>query len=124
MDVWDAPYVPHRYPRVTDLRADPFEHAMTRNASWQWQEWSFRKGYLMVPAQVFVGDFLASFKEVPPRGKPASFSVGDALSKLQTAPHGKQGFVVAYVKKCWVMQGFLKVKYLGSEQKPRHRRSS
>jgi len=89
MDVWDAPYVPHRYPRVTDLRADPFEHAMARNSSWQWQEWSFRKGYLMVPAQVFVGNFLASFNEFPPRGKPASFSVGDALTKLQTAPQGK-----------------------------------
>jgi arylsulfatase len=44
---------------------------------------------LLVPAQGVVGNFLASFKEFPPRNKSASFSVGDALSKLQTAPHGK-----------------------------------
>ena len=88
MDVWDAPYVSHRYPRVTDLRADPFEHALHRNASWQWQEWSFRKGYLMVPAQTYVGKFIASFEEFPPRGKPASFSVGDALKSLEVAGAG------------------------------------
>ena len=88
MDVWDAPYVSHRYPRVTDLRADPFEHALHRNASWQWQEWSFRKGYLMVPAQIYVGKFIASFEEFPPRGKPASFSVGDALKSLEVAGAG------------------------------------
>ena len=89
MDVWDAPYVAHRFPRITDLRADPFEKASVRNASFTWQQWQFRRGYLLVPAQTFVGGFLASFEEYPPRGKPASFSVGDALSKLQTASQGK-----------------------------------
>ncbi|MBW1819370.1 MAG: arylsulfatase [Deltaproteobacteria bacterium] len=89
MDVWDAPYVPHRFPRISDLRADPFEEASARNASMAWQNWQFRRAFLLVPAQGFVGDFLASFKEFPPRNKPASFSVGDALKMLQTAPHGK-----------------------------------
>jgi arylsulfatase A-like enzyme len=89
MDVWDAPYVPHRFPRITDLRADPFEKASVLNASMAWQNWQFRRAYLLVPAQGFVGGFLATFKEYPPRGKAASFGVGDALSKLQTAPHGK-----------------------------------
>ena len=87
MDVWDAPYVPHRFPRITDLRADPFEHAQQRNASFGWQNWQFRKGYLLVPAQGIVGKFLKSFEEFPPRGKPASFSVGDALKKLDTPTH-------------------------------------
>ena len=89
MDVWDAPLVAHRFPRIGDLRADPFEEASARNASFAWQQWAFRRTYLLVPAQGIVGGVVASFKEFPPRNKPASFSVGDALNKLQTAPHGK-----------------------------------
>ncbi len=89
MDVWDAPFVGHRFPRITDLRADPFERGSRLNATFGWQEWQFRRAYLLVPAQAFVGRFLESFKEFPPRGKPASFSVGDALTSLQTASQGQ-----------------------------------
>jgi len=88
LDVWDAPYTAHRFPFITDLRADPFERASVSNASFGYGQWHFRRSYLLVPAQTFVGGFLASFKDYPPRGKPASFSVGDALSKLQTASQG------------------------------------
>jgi arylsulfatase len=45
--------------------------------------------YTMVPAQAVVAKFLGSFKEYPPRQKPGSFSVGDALSHLQTAVQGR-----------------------------------
>ena len=89
MDVWDAPFVAHRFPRITDLRADPYEQAQQRNASFAWQQWAFRRAYLLVPAQGVVGGLIKSFMEYPPRNKPASFSVGDALKKMQTAPHGK-----------------------------------
>ena len=88
-DVWDAPYVPHRFPRITDLRADPFERASVAKASMGQQDWVFRRTYLLVPAQGIVGGLLKSFKEYPPRNKPASFSVGSALKMLKTAPHGK-----------------------------------
>ena len=87
MDVWDAPFVPHRFPRICDLRADPFETAQQRNASFNWQEWQFRRAYVLVPAQGIVGKFVKSFEEFPPRGLPASFSVGDALKKLSTPQH-------------------------------------
>jgi len=36
-----------------------------------------------------VAKFLGTFKEYPPRQKPGSFSVGDALSQLQTGVQGK-----------------------------------
>lgn len=88
-DVWDAPYTYHRAPRIVDLRADPYEFAQRNNASWEWQEWMFKRIYLLVPAGAFVGKFVASFEEFPPRSKPASFSVGDALKMIETAPHGK-----------------------------------
>jgi arylsulfatase A-like enzyme len=87
MDVWDAPYVAHRFPRITDLRADPFEEALVANASFKWQEWQFRRSYVLVPAQGIVGTFVKSFEEFPPRGLPASFSVGDALKKISQPQH-------------------------------------
>lgn len=90
IDVWDTTYVAHRFPILTDLRADPFERAYGRAsagsnaaASFLYDQWHFRRSYLLVPAQVFVGEFLASFEEFPPRSAPASFNVGDALKKLQ-----------------------------------------
>jgi arylsulfatase len=96
IDVWDKAYTVHRFPIIADLRADPFERAYGRtdaagmtSASFNYDNWHFRRGYLLVPAQVYVGKFLESFKEFPPRSKPASFSVGDALSHLESASQGK-----------------------------------
>ena len=86
-DVWDAPYVPHRAPRISNLRSDPFEFAQQRNASWNYQEWMFRRAFIFVPAQQVVGEFVKSFEEFPPRGLPASFSVGDALKKISEHTH-------------------------------------
>ncbi len=39
--------------------------------------------YLLVPAQVYVGKFLETFKEFPPRQEAPSFTVLDAMEKLQ-----------------------------------------
>jgi arylsulfatase len=47
----------------------------------------FRRAYLFVPAQGFVGAFVKSFEDFPPRGLPASFSVGNALKKISEAAH-------------------------------------
>ena len=58
--------------------------AQQAGASFNWQDWQFRRSYLLVPAQGIVGKFVESFKDYPPRGEPASFSVGDALKKLFT----------------------------------------
>ncbi len=43
----------------------------------------------MVPAQQYVGRFLATFKEFPPSQKPGSFSIDGALAALQSGV-GKQ----------------------------------
>jgi arylsulfatase len=86
-DVWDCEYKTHRAPRIVNLRQDPFEFSQQLNASWNNQEWIFRRAYLYVPAQSFVGPFVKSFKDFPPRGLPASFSVGDALKKISEPQH-------------------------------------
>jgi arylsulfatase len=87
MDVWDCEYTAHRQPRITDLRADPYEQAQRAKASFGWQEWNFRRAYVYVPAQGYVGQFVKSFEAFPPRGLPASFSVGDALKKISQPNH-------------------------------------
>ncbi len=37
---------------------------------------------MVVPAQSYVGQFLETFKDYPPRQKAASFTVSDALEKM------------------------------------------
>jgi hypothetical protein len=38
--------------------------------------------YLFLPAQKYVGEFLMTFKEYPPRQKAASFTIDQVLQKL------------------------------------------
>ncbi len=81
MQIWAEPFVHLRVPRIFNLRTDPFERAaITSNTYW---DWLFDHAYLLVPAQKVVGDFLATFKEYPPRQKAASFSIDQVLAKLQ-----------------------------------------
>jgi arylsulfatase len=44
--------------------------------------------FLLVPAQEKVGEFLATFKEYPPRQKAASFTIDQVLQQMTDA-HGK-----------------------------------
>jgi len=80
-DVWQEPFVPLRVPKLIDLYSDPFERAQEEAAAYV--QWRFERLYLLVPAQAFVGQFLSTFKEYPPRQKPASFSIDQVLDGLQ-----------------------------------------
>jgi arylsulfatase len=63
-----------------NLRTDPYERAsITSNTYW---DWTIDHAFLLVPAQQYVGDFLATFEEYPPRQKAASFTIDDVLEKL------------------------------------------
>jgi hypothetical protein len=42
--------------------------------------------FVVVPAQGIVGDHLASFVQFPPRQRPGSFSVEQAMEKLRLPP--------------------------------------
>jgi arylsulfatase len=89
MDVWREPLSPTRMPILIDLHADPFEAAVSRGHSYEYDKWAAQRMFAFVPAQAVVAKFLGTFKEYPPRQKPGSFSVGDALSQLQTGVQGK-----------------------------------
>jgi len=78
--VWEEPLVAKRVPDLYNLRSDPFERA-TEDADIFYAKWKADRAFLLVPAQAIVAEFLATFKEFPPRQKPASFSIDQALEK-------------------------------------------
>jgi arylsulfatase len=47
------------------------------------------RAYLLVPAQDYVGQFLSTFKEYPPRQKAASFSLDQVMETLIEAGGSK-----------------------------------
>ena len=81
--VWQEPFVPLRVPLIFNLRRDPYERAtITSNT---YYDWLLDRAYLLVPAQAYVGKFLETFKEFPPRQKAASFSLDQVMEKLDPA---------------------------------------
>jgi arylsulfatase len=85
-EVWAEPLVKLRVPRLFNLRSDPFEKA--QRESIYYSDWLARRVFLLVPAQFFVGQWIQSFKEFPPRQKPASFSIDEIMRKLETPGGG------------------------------------
>jgi arylsulfatase len=83
LDVWQDPLVTLRFPKLFDIRADPFE-AADRDAG-DYDRWRVERAFVLVPAQAFVGRHLATYQEFPPRQKPGSFSLEEVLAKLQEA---------------------------------------
>ncbi|MFC1774428.1 arylsulfatase [Pseudomonadota bacterium] len=80
--VWMEPFVPLRVPLIENLRRDPYERAsITSNT---YYDWLLDRAFLLVPAQAYVGQFLATFKEYPPRQKAASFSLDQVMEKMQS----------------------------------------
>ncbi|MGF1570465.1 MAG: arylsulfatase [Nodosilinea sp.] len=82
--LWGEPFTKTRVPWLYNLRTDPYEKAtITSNTYW---DWYLDHVYLLLPAQSFVGEFLGTFKDYPPRQKAASFTIGDALEMLSAEP--------------------------------------
>jgi arylsulfatase len=68
------------WPKVVDLRADPFERAM--EDSDLYLRWYSDKMWTFVPAQAVTARFLGTFKEFPQRQKLPSFNLDAILSTL------------------------------------------
>ena len=81
-DVWKKPMESLRAPDIYNLRSDPFERA-SEDATMFYGKWMADRTFLLVPAQAIVGQFLKTFEEFPPRQKPASFSIDQALDKAR-----------------------------------------
>ena len=78
--IWMEPFVFLRFPKIFNLRTDPFERAdVTSNT---YYDWLIDRVYLTYAGQSLVGQFLATFQEFPPRMKAASFTVDDIMAKM------------------------------------------
>ncbi len=83
--VWMEPFIPLRVPLILNLRRDPYERApITSNT---YYDWLLDRAFLLVPAQSYVAQFLATFREFPPRQKAASFSL-DQVMEMMKSPAG------------------------------------
>jgi arylsulfatase len=83
LQVWAEPFTVLRIPKLFNLRTDPFERAdITSNTYW---DWYLNKAYLILGAQRLVGRFLDTFKDFPPRQRAASFTIDQAMEKMQAA---------------------------------------
>ncbi len=81
LQVWAEPFITLRVPLLFNLRTDPYERAnITSNT---YYDWLFHRVYLMLPAQAYVGKFLESFKEYPPRQKADTFNLDAVMEKLK-----------------------------------------
>ena len=87
MQIWAEPFTSLRVPKMFNLRTDPYEVAdVTSNT---YYDWLLDHAFLFVPAQTFVGNFITSFKDFPPRQKAASFNMDEVMQKLQEGPGSK-----------------------------------
>ena len=81
--IWAEPFVSLRVPKFYDLRADPYEQAdITSNT---YYDWLINHVFLLVPAQEYAGKFLDTFKEFPPRQRPATFNMDEVMKKMSEA---------------------------------------
>ena len=79
-DVWQEPFVTLRIPKIFNLRSDPFERADHEGIDYP--RWRADRTFLLVPAAAYVGQWLSTFKEFPPRQKPASFNLDRVMEKI------------------------------------------
>jgi arylsulfatase A-like enzyme len=80
LEVWMQPLVTLRAPKLFNLRSDPFERS--EQEAGDYVRWFVEHAFVLVPAQAIVGEHLATFQEFPPRQKPGSFSIDQAMEKL------------------------------------------
>jgi arylsulfatase len=86
MQLWAEPFVPLRLPKIFNLRRDPFERA-DENSNSYW-DWVLEHIFVIYPMQALAAEQLQSFKEFPPRQKPASFNLDAVMDKMQSASDG------------------------------------
>jgi arylsulfatase A-like enzyme len=85
--VWEQPFEPLRWPLLTNLRMDPFEKACDETVDHPM--WASERMFVLAPAAAYVGQWLQSFKEFPPRMKPGSFSLDRVMEAATASGQGR-----------------------------------
>jgi arylsulfatase len=84
LQVWQKPFTELRAPKLANLRMDPFERAEAEHAM-GYQRWYMERMFAIAPAGAYVGQWLQSFKEFPPRQKPGSFNLDRAMEAVMSS---------------------------------------
>jgi arylsulfatase len=83
LGVWAEPFVRLRLPKIINLRTDPYEFApITSNT---YYDWMLHNDYFIFGAQAAAAKFAETFREFPPVQRPNSFTVDEAMSKMNEA---------------------------------------
>ena len=80
---WIEPFTALRVPLIFNLRRDPYERAYQTSNTYY--DWLIDRVFFLVLAQAYVGNFLSTFQEFPPRQKAASFSLEQVMDKMTNA---------------------------------------
>jgi arylsulfatase len=80
LKAWQEPLVPLRFPKLFNLKTDPFENG---EISFEYENWRARRVFMLVPAGALVGQYIQSLMEFPPRQSPESWSPAAVLEKLK-----------------------------------------
>jgi arylsulfatase A-like enzyme len=87
MDVWLEPFETLRAPILVNLRMDPFERAKEEGIDYP--RWVLEHMYAVAPAAMYVGQWLSSFREYPPRQKPGSFNLEKVMAAVTSGQPSK-----------------------------------
>ncbi len=87
LHVWLEPFEVLRAPLLTDLRTDPFE--LAHDIGMGYDRWFVEHMFVFAPASAYVGQWLQSFREYPPRQKPGSFNLNNVMEAVMSNA-GKQ----------------------------------
>ena len=83
MRVWAEPFTSLRVPKLFNLRTDPYERAdITSNT---YYDWFIDHAFMIYGGQAIAMKFAESLQEFPPIQKPQSFTIDQAIEKMQEA---------------------------------------
>ncbi len=86
LHVWIEPFEVLRAPLLGNLRTDPFERA--EYEGFGYNQWFAEHMFVFAPAGAYVGQWLQSFKEFPPRQKPGSFNLERVMESVMSNTGG------------------------------------
>ncbi len=77
---WQDPFTPLRFPKLVNLRTDPFEEADV-SSMFYWK-WRADRVFVFAPAGALIAQYIQSMMEFAPRQRPEGWTVGNVMEKL------------------------------------------
>lgn len=87
MEVWRYPLVELRFPKIFNLRSNPFE--LDSDIAIGLNRWTIDRMFVMQPAMAFISQKLATFRDFPPRQEPESWTLGDVMKTIRATAGGR-----------------------------------